>query len=733
MAKRKDTAPSRVKPALSEQQDAFLRLARDRWQAAETFEREQRQEMEKDLEFLNLQQWDTDDKNARVAQDKPTLVIDQIGEPYRQLCGQFRRAHPGIEVSPVDSGADVAIAEKYQGAIRHIEQAGGAKVAREECFKGMAGPGLGYYLLYTDYDYDDDHGPKSDPAAIFDQCIKYQPIENQFTVFRDPACPIHEPWKAQYAFVVEDIPTETFKQAFRESVATSKEAFDATGLTLPDWFPETSVRVANYYYVETTDLPAVALLQDGQTVPYSKDIPADQIVQVRTPKSRTVKLAKITAVEVLEGNDQKDAGREQPWPYIPIVPMYGEALTVKGKRYLRGIVRAARDPQRMYNYQNSELVYELALSPKSKVIMAEGQDEGHEDMWKQAPTKAFPALKYKPTTLAGQPVAPPQVAQFTDPGKIQALTIAIAQHKADLRSTTGWYDATDPNRKNADQSGRAILARKDSQAEGSINFLENASNAIRFEGMLLIGAIPKIYNRTGRAIRIAGLEDDTQSEVLQLGQSAIKTEDGQQVVFQWGAGRYDITVDVGASYGTRRQEAAATTLELMRVLPPPMAAAAAPLMVRNMDMPGGRELADRLDRTLPPEVRGEDAKADPQQMAGQLKQAMQMNQMLTEQLNQASQIIKGEQIKAQADAHAQAEDNRVKYAIEQLKASTATENTRAQILMKLADLDVKAGAMALQEETKRIIHGTQLAVDVEGMAMPEPMAPPTPEGMQPNA
>src|SRR6185369_4304143 len=105
------------------------------------------------------------------------------------------------------------------------------------------------------------------------------------------------------------------------------------------------------------------------------------ILQTRTPSRTVVKLAKITGTEILAGNETKTAGAEQPWPFIPVVPMYGESIVVDGKRTLSGIVRRARDPQRMYNYQNSELVYELALAPKSKVIMAEGQDEGLEQQW----------------------------------------------------------------------------------------------------------------------------------------------------------------------------------------------------------------------------------------------------------------------------------------------------------------------------------------------------------------
>ena len=731
---------------------SLLTLALTRWQSAETAEHELRLEGETDLQFLNLQQWDSTILSQR-GPERPALTIDQIGEPYRQIVGQFRRAHPGIQISPVDNGADQDTAERYQGAIRHIEATGGAKAAREEAFKGCAGPGWGFYRLYTEFEYSQDGRIPDDPAAVFDQCIKYQPIENQFTVFRDPSTPIHEPWKCGWALQIEDVPLEAFKSRWPGRLTTAQDAFAATGLALPDWFPEGSVRVADYFYLEAVPQPEMALLSDGRALPVPQaeaELAAQRmasqppagavlglsmpsasaaltIVQRHTPTRQAVKRAKISGAEILEGEGQDGegrptTGREEPWPFIPIVPMWGEALTVKGKRTVRGIVRAARDPQRMYNYQNSELVYELALAPKSKVIMAEGQDEGYEDLWKRAPSEAFPALKYKPTSLMGQPVPPPQVAHYTDSTKIQALVVAINQHKSDLRSTTGWYDATDPNRKNADQSGRAILARKESQTEGSINFMESASQAIRFEAMLLLGAIPKLFNRPGRAIRIAGLEDDTASETLTIGQPVTKP-DGSPGYFQWGAGRYDIRVDIGASYGTRRQEASTFQIELMKVLPPEMSAAMAPIAVRNMDGPGNREIADRLDRTLPAQIRTDPAKgSDPRQLAqenAQLKQVLQQHEAVIKGLQEA---VQQEMVKAEADVKKEQTAEAGKLAIERLKAEVEAMKVRADLIKLTAELDADAGKIALQEETKRLLKAADLSLATSMRAADDDMA-----------
>ena len=708
----------------------LLTLALSRWATADTAENPMRVEGEKDLQFLNLEQWDPDVVSSR-GESRPCLTIDQIGEPYRQLVGQMRSSKPAIQINPVDNGADIDTAEVFQGLIRHVENTGHAKAAREEAFKGAVGPGWGYYRLYTEFEYDNDIAG-GNVAALFDQCIKYQPIENQFTVFRDPSCPLHEPWKCRWAFQVEDIPLDDFKARWPNALASQADAFTATGMAMPDWFPEGSVRVADYFYVEESAGAPYAVLQDGSVVPL-KDAPDGvPVLQQRTVTTRVVKLAKMTGAEILEGDEpDKDGkpttGRVQPWPYIPIVPMYGESLTVKGKRSLRGIVRAARDPQRMYNYQNSELVYELALAPKSKVIMAEGQDEGYEEMWKLAPSQAFPALKYRPQNLLGQPVPPPSVAQFTDPAKIQALVVAINQHKADLRSTTGWYDATDPSRKNTDQSGRAILARKEAQSESSVNYKDNFGQSLLFEGMLLLGAIPKLYSRPGRILRILG-EDDKPIDPVTVGQSWKPKHKGVEGIFQWGAGRFDVTVSIGASYTTRRQEASETQMALVEVaakVHPPMAAALLPSAIRQMDIPGSQDLAETAERALPPELRQEeeDGEASPEVMKAQLQQAEMKMQEMGQVIQGLQEAVKTDRVKAEADlqktqlsaqsdADKAQQSDAVKLQIAQMEIESKERIEAAKIAadMELAqmkiDADLEKARMAAQAASQRKVTKT---------------------------
>jgi len=715
-----------MSPIMNERSREFLNTALDRWRSADTAESVQREEGEKDLRFLNLEQWDPQDERDRG--DRPTLVIDQIGEPFRQLIGRQRSAKPSLLTVPVDSGADIDTADVYQGLIRHIENKGHAKSARDEAFKSAVAVGFGYYRIVTEYENEGDRNAPED--SLFDQSIRYQPIENSMSVFRDPACPLHEPEKCRFVFIVEDIPKSEFERRYPGAISTSEAAFQSTGLTMPEWYPEHSVRIADYFYVDVTEGPEVLLVRDsasGQeyTVPADRLPEGVEVIQRRRLQQRTVKLAKISGAEILEGNKNKTAGRDWPGRYIPVVPIFGESLVVEGKRTLRGIVRAARDPQRMYNYQNSELVYELALSPKSKVLAPVEAIEGLEEMWQRAARDPFPALLTKAFDAEGRPLPAPTVAQFTDPNKIQALVVAINQHKSDLRTTTGWYDATDPNRRGADQSGKAILARKESQAEGNTNYHENFGEALTYEGLILLDLIPKIYTRPGRVLRLAGLEDDRDSTMATMGQP-YQGENGVQRIYEWGAGQYDVAVTVGASYTTRRQEAAAWQFDLMKVLPPEMAAAMAPIAVKNIDGPGVQEISKRLNQTLPPQLQGDkDQDQIPPQVKQQLQQADQMIQQLTGRLKELDQKIEMDEVKAQKDLVRTRESDETKERIARIQAEATITGTRTDLIKELLKIDAEGSKLLAQEETKRLLKLADLEVASQMPPPKQTTGPPT--------
>ena len=288
-----------------EKSQKFMNEALERWRICDNAETEFRIQGEEDLKFLNLEQWDQDVLKKR--NDRPSLVIDQIGEPFRQLIGRQKAAKPSLLSVHVYSGADVDTAEVFQGLIRQIENKGHAKTARDEAFKNAVAVGFGYYRLVTEYENEDD---ESAPLNVmFDQSIKYQPIENPMSVFRDPMCPLHEPEKCRFVFVIENLPKSEFERRYPDKIATSEAAFQSTGLEMPDWYDakEDTVRVADYFYIEDVEGPEVVLIRtpENQEISVAADMVPEgfEVIQRRRLQKRVVRQAKISGAEILEGNE----------------------------------------------------------------------------------------------------------------------------------------------------------------------------------------------------------------------------------------------------------------------------------------------------------------------------------------------------------------------------------------------------------------------------------------------
>ena len=87
-------------------------------------------------------------------------------------------------------------------------------------------------------------------------------------------------------------------------------------------------------------------------------------------------------------------------------------------------------------------------------------------------------------------------------------------------------------------------------------------------------------------------------------------------IYDLTVGRYDLTVQAGPSFTSRREEAANQMIQLIQAYP-----AAAPvlgdLLAKNLDWPGADEVAQRLRAMLPAQASG----GDPQAQALQAQMA----------------------------------------------------------------------------------------------------------------
>lgn len=631
--------------------DNIIEIAKQRFQLAVDAEKRIRDEALEDLKFRAGEQWPDDVKISRDQDRRPCLTINRLPQFIRQITNDQRQNRPSIKVSPVDDSADVETAKVLQGMIRHIEYNSNADIAYDTAFEGAATHGFGYFRILTDY---------VDPRS-FDQEILIKRIRNPFSVYLDPNYQEPDGSDAMWGFIFERITKDEYKEQYKDTEMASMLDWASVGDHAPDWADKDSCRIAEYFYKETKDV-TIYLLSDKTVVEDLPDVLPDgvYVVDKRETCIPVVKWCKLNAIEVLE---------ETEWlgSWIPIIPVLGDELDIDGEKRLEGVIRHAKDPQRMYNYWASSETEMITLAPKAPWIMAEGQDEGFEYQWETANTKNHSTLKYKPTLLDNGKMAPPPQRNFGEPA-VAAITNARMQSAEELKSTTGIYDAGLGNRSN-ESSGVAIQRRANQSQTTNFHLIDNLARSIKHAGRIIVELIPKIYD-TERAITIIG--EDDEKELVYI--NKVFEKNGKAIKYDLSSGKYDVTISQGPNYATKRQEAVDSMLSLVSSMPQ-VGQFITDLLVKNMDWPGSEEFSERLKRTIPPEILGDDGNEQgeelPPQVANQLKMLSEQNNQLTQALNQANDEI--DKKRQELDYKAQIEREKLNYQYAKLEADMRIE------------------------------------------------------------
>lgn len=681
------TSPADAEKQARMDLEKFLRIAQERFQLAAEASNKNRTDSLDDLKFRIGEQWPDNIQTMRENDGRPCLTINRLPAILRQITNEQRQQRPSVQVNPVGSGSDVDVAEALQGIIRHIEVNSDAEIAYDGSFEWGTTCGFpGFWEICTDYI----------DQNSFDQEIYIKRIRNPFTIYWDPSAIEPTLCDADWYFQVEDIPEFEYKREYPNSAASSLTDFTSIGDRAPHWANKDTIRVAKYWHVEYT--PATICLLDDNTVVEESQVPPDkQILRRRDVQKRKVVCSKINALEILE---------ESTWPgiYIPLVPFFADDIDVDGKRHMAGIVRDAKDPQRMYNYWVSSGTEMIALAPRAPFVGVAGSFAGHEGKWNLANVKNYPYLEYEPISIAGSPAPPPQRQTFEPP--VQAITLMTRQADNDLKSVVGIYDPTLGQNK-SDQSGRAVALLQKQSDISNLNFSDNLSRAIRYTGKLLLDLIPKIYDapRMQRIINPDGSVDHVGvyngEQMKGMSPQQVQTMLGVNKVYDVGTGRYDVTVSVGPSYQTKRQEAVASQIEVLKVLPPQFASAVIDMVIRNMDWPQSQEMADRIKKLLPPQLQDDATDTETQlaQAQATLQQMGQQNQLLQKALQEATDMIKTKQIEQQGKFAIQKIDNDTKVLIAEIQTKAQVAIERATMFHEVwKEIHGSAHEVAMQKD-----------------------------------
>jgi hypothetical protein len=673
---------------------SVLATARSRLDMAIGALSESREDEIDDLKFYagspdNRWQWPADVLATRGAVQgqtinaRPCLTINKLPQHVRQVTNDQRQNRPSGKVIPADDHADIEVAEIFNGMVRHIEYISDADVAYDTACENQVSYGEGYIRILTEYCDEN----------TFDQDIKIGRVRNSFSVYMDPTIQDPTGADAKWCFITEDITKDEYQRMYPDSAPiTTLQTLGVGDQNLSQWLMEDTIRVADYYYVDYDR--ATLNLYPGNVTAFEGTLEDKQLKAIygKPKKSREsdrvkIKYCKINGYEILEERDW--AGK-----YIPVVRIVGNEFEVDGRLYVSGLVRNAKDAQRMYNYWVSQEAEMLALAPKAPFIGYGGQFEGYENQWKTANTTNWPYLEVNPdvTDGAGATLPLPQRAQ--PPMASSGLLQAKAGASEDIKASTGQYNASLGMSSN-ERSGKAILARQREGDVGTYHYGDNLARGVRHIVRQLVDLIPKVYD-TQRVARIIGIDGDTDMVKLNPDQpEAVKKIMQDDIliekIYNPSVGKYDVVVATGPGYATKRQEALEAMAQLLQGNPQ-LWQVAGDLFVKNMDWPGAQEMAKRFAKTIDPKLMADGDKSPELQITEQQMQAMGQEM---EQMHQMIQNV-GKSIEVQEQQRKDFEAEVKMYEAETKRIAAVQAGMTEQQIQDIA-MGVVAAAMESQE------------------------------------
>lgn len=702
--------------------DKILKEAKKRFKKCEAWESDTRKLFVDDLKFANGDsdnnyQWPGDILKNRDIGKQVSLTINMVRQHNLQIMNDARQNKPGVTIRPVGGGASYEAAEVFEGLVRHIEYVSNAQAAYDTATRFQVQAGYGAWRIVTDYLPDS-----------FDQEIYIRRIKDPLSVYIDPDITEVDGSDARFAFVFDDMPKDEFDNQHPEFKDIGGEV--ALGNS-EGWIDKDHVRRAEYYRRTEKKDRLVGMtdpVSGEQSEVRASEVPAnilklvmeDPTTKVRDIIDQNVEWFLIVGNEIV---DRKD------WAgiYIPVCRVVGEETVIDGNLDRKGHTRAMKDAQKMYNFWTSSAAQQVALQTKTPWTGPMKAFEGLTNYWDTANTVDYAWLPWNHVDDAGQPIPepkrtqPPQMAA----GYIEGLKLSAE----DLRAVSGQWQA-EMGMPGNERSGKAINARQRQGENATYHYIDHLAIAVRFTGRILLDLIPKIYD-TARVVRI--LAEDGDEKQVHLDPKAKqafleqkgKNEEAAKAIFNPNVGKYDVMSDVGPSYATQRQEAFNAFTQLI-ASNKELTLIAGDLMFKAADFPGADVIAERLERMVPAQAKGDEPPPE-------LMHARQQLQATNSALEKMAEVLADEKLKLKK-RDAEEGDRTAQKAIDEYEAITGRLKVLLPTIINPADIARMVHDLGMQEHAsnRTMLETTHGAILDNEMPQEGDATQPAPQAQQPD-
>lgn len=644
----------------------------------------------------NGYQWSYNDRKDRKDVGLNCLTVNVIPKFLSDIEGEIRMNRARIKFLPTGGRSSKQVADIYEGIGRKIERDSNAESIYDFVGNRMLVMGMGY--AYVDIDYE--------CQTSFHKRIIIKPIKDSCTVYPDPRPYDLDTEKMRYCFVTRWIPKDDYKELY----GTEREGVEWTGDTLTnqtDWYRDKSIRIAYYYRLVSTKvtmvqlstgaimekekaLAEIARLELALNVAASTNPMASQLTVsglLKAPEIREEKEMDVDHVElyIIDGSRVLEGPFDIPGNMIPIAGCYGRMDVIDGVTYFKGIVRDLKVEQVKLNYWVSTEVDQMSTKSRAQYFMTQTQLRGLSEFYMKSNKVTTFALPYNFELEPGtQQVAPPPIPippADISPNILQAVDNCISQ----MKSITGFGEPLQLKEGEGNQSGKALIVRQKSIDKGLFCWIDNHTKFIGRVGRIIRGMIPEVYceQRMERILGLDGSEQDVQINSVERDPLL----DIEYHINDLSAGDYDVQVDTGPSYTTKRMEMKEDIKEFMSLYPS-QGFLLSDIYARNSDWPENEEIAERMGFIIDQQAPGM-RKPDPKKPQRQAPPTPQQQVMMSESQSRVAVA----QAKGQ-EATSKAELAKMKVAEEASKLGLDADKLKTLILSVFQE--VLAGASPRQ-------------------------------------
>lgn len=615
-------------------------------------------------------------------ENKPRFEVNKIHLAVIRILNEYRNNRISVDFVSKDGSKEDKLAETCNGLYRADEQDSGAEEAYDNAFEEGVGGGFGAWRLRTVYeDEEDDENEK--------QRIRFEPIyDADSSVFFDLDAKRQDKSDAKYCFVLYSMTRDAYVAEWGDDPATWPKEVHQYEF---DWLTPDVVYVAEYYKVEEAR-ETVRIFQTltGEEERYTQaDFDADETLEETLAavgtvevRQKRVKRRRVRKYIMSGGKVLEDAGYIAG-KNIPIVPYYGKRWFVDNVERCMGHVRLAKDPQRLKNMQLSKLGEISALSSVEKPILVPEQVAGHQVMWAEDNLRNYPYLLVNPITGPnGEAQISGPVAYTKSPEIPPAMAALLQLTEQDMAEILGNNQQADKMVSNI--SGKAvelIQTRLDMQ---TFIYMTNMAKAMRRCGEIWLSMAKDIYVEEGRKMKSIGAMEQVES--VEIMKPMIDAETGE-LVYENDLSRanFDVAVDVGPSFTSRRDATVRALTGMMQVTSDPESQMILQAMaIMNMDGEGISDVKDHFRRKL---VQMGVVKPNEEE-----QQAMMMAAMEGQQPDPQSMYLMAAAQEAQAKA-LQAQAN-TEYSL------ARAEETKAKTMETLSNIDIDQRRAAIETAEK---------------------------------